>query len=180
VAFALTWLLREIPLRATAGAPDRSDALTGASGDDPLHEIERALSDLARRDNRWDLYQRLATRAGVDLSPPQLWMLARLGECTPISRTELLRRLPVDARPGAATLEELHALGMVAGDEAPPLTLTDTGRAAHDCLVRARSDGLREYLGGWEPDEHPEIARMVERLTHDLVSAIPSPPAPVG
>src|SRR5215211_3638949 len=56
---------------------------------------ERALSVLAAREQRWELYERLAVRAGVDLSPPQLWLLARLGERAPTSQEQLLKQLPV-------------------------------------------------------------------------------------
>src|SRR6266513_5296386 len=68
LAFLLTWLLPELPLKTTAQAPDVGDGLHPARDDNALREIERALSNLARREERWQLYERLATRAGVELA----------------------------------------------------------------------------------------------------------------
>ena len=45
VAFALTWLLREIPLRATARVPDTRRGLGAASEDDSLGEVSRDLAE---------------------------------------------------------------------------------------------------------------------------------------
>ena len=54
-----------MPLKTTAGAPDPGDGLHPARDDDALREIERALSRLARREERWQLYERLAARRGA-------------------------------------------------------------------------------------------------------------------
>jgi hypothetical protein len=79
LAFLLTWLLPELSLRTTTQAPDIGEGFKAARDDNGLREIERALSLLAGREQRWSLYQRLAARADVDLAPPELWLLARLG-----------------------------------------------------------------------------------------------------
>jgi MFS family permease len=175
LAFALTWLLREVPLRDTAHAPAIGDALTGAAHDDELRHIERALCELVRRDNRWDLYERLALRAGLDLPPPELWLLARLGERVPVTDKQLHAQLPVDAGRVSAILVDLRRRELVQGGNGQPLELTATGRADHDRLVEIRRQGLRERLQGWEPDAHPEIRRLLDELSHDLVSVIPAP-----
>ncbi len=49
LAFFLTWLLPEVPLKTTAGATDVGDGLHPSRDDDALREIERALSKLAGR-----------------------------------------------------------------------------------------------------------------------------------
>jgi hypothetical protein len=35
--------------------------------------------------------------------------------------------------------------------------------------------GLRDLLGGWDPDEHAELQELVDKLGRDLVSEIPTP-----
>jgi EmrB/QacA subfamily drug resistance transporter len=80
VAFALTWLLQEVPLRATARAPEPGHVLEPAADDDALRRVEASLSRLAARENRWQRYEDFAQRAGIELTPPQLWLFARLGE----------------------------------------------------------------------------------------------------
>jgi EmrB/QacA subfamily drug resistance transporter len=179
VAFALTWLLREVPLRTTAQAPAVGDALTGAAHDDKLRHIERALCELARRDQRWELYERLAQQAGLDLTPPELWLLARLGERVPITDEQLHVQLPVDPGRVSAVLARLRTRDLVRGGngDSQLLDLTAAGSEDHARLVSARRDGLAERLDGWEPDEHPELQRLLDQLTHDLISVIPTPPS---
>jgi EmrB/QacA subfamily drug resistance transporter len=177
LAFLLTWLLPEVPLKTTAGAPDPGDGLHPARDDDALREIERALSRLARREERWQLYERLAGRAGLDLAPPELWLLARLGERTPLTEDQLGEQLPVDPVQIAAALERLERRSLVEQDGGGPIELTKTGREDYERLVTARCDGLRELLSGWDPDEHPQLRELIDNLGRDLVSEIPTPAA---
>jgi EmrB/QacA subfamily drug resistance transporter len=177
IAFLLTWLLPEVPLKTTAGAPDPGDGLHPARDDDALREIERALSRLARREERWQLYERLAARAGLNLAPPELWLLARLGERTPLTEAQLGQALPVDPLQIATALEELERGLLVERDDGGPIELTKSGRQDYERLVTARRDGLRDLLNGWDPDEHPPLRELIDNLGRDLVSEIPAPPA---
>ncbi len=180
LAFLLTWLLPELPLKTTAQAPDVGDGLHPAHDDNALREIERALSNLARREERWQLYERLATRAGVDLAPPELWLLARLGERAPLNEAELGDQLPVDPFQIAAALEELDKRALIHREDGGPIQLTESGREDYERLVTARREGLRELLSGWDPDEHPQLRELVDKLGRDLVSEIPAPAAAPG
>jgi EmrB/QacA subfamily drug resistance transporter len=175
VGFFLTWLLPEVPLKTTAGAPDPGDGLHPARDDDALREIERALSTLARREERWQLYERLSARAGLDLPPPELWLLARLGERTPLTEVELDEQLPVDPVQIAAALEQLEQRALVDRNNGGPIELTKSGREDYERIVTARREGLRELLDGWDPDEHPPLRELIEELGRDLVSEIPAP-----
>jgi EmrB/QacA subfamily drug resistance transporter len=173
VAFALTWLLREIPLRATARVPNASGGMKAAAGADSLQEVRRALAVLADRDNRWALYTQLAERAGIDLPPPALWLFSRLGGRTPIGTTDLADQLGVSLDRVAPLVTELEAAGFVEGD-ARRLSLTPSGQARYDQLVAARRAGLREHLAGYDPDEHPELRRVLDELERDVVGTIPA------
>jgi hypothetical protein len=138
---------------------------------------ERALSVLAAREQRWELYERLAVRAGVDLSPPQLWLLARLGERAPTSQERLLKQLPVDGDLVTAALQRLREQRLV-GDPDGLITLTVSGRADYERLVAARCAGLRELLTSWaatwsarsppRPPPRPECRRCPSTV-HDGV-----------
>ena len=175
LAFLLSWVLPEVPLKTTAGAPDPGDGLHPARDDDALREIERALSRLARREERWQLYERLAGRAGLDLAPPELWLLARLGERTPLTEGQLGEQLPVDPVEIAAALEQLERRSLVERRDGGPIELTKSGREDYERIVTARRDGLRDLLDGWDPDEHPPLRELVDKLGRDLVSEIPTP-----
>jgi DNA-binding MarR family transcriptional regulator len=174
VGFAIAWRLPELQLRATVQAGGVGEGLAAPRDADALRVIERALSVLAGREERWELYERLAVRAGVELSPPQLWLLARLGERAPTSQERLLEQLPVNRDLVTAALQRLREQSLV-GDPDGVITLTVSGRADYERLVAARCAGLRELLAGWSPDEHPELRELVDKLGRDLVSQIPTP-----
>ena len=176
LAFLLTWLLREVPLRATAQAAALGQGFDGARDDNALRELERALSLLAGREQRWSLYQSLAARAGVGLAPPELWLLARLGERAPLTEPQLAEQLQEDAHRIDEALEQLQQRSLVESSADATITLTRAGREDYERLVAARCAGLRELLAGWSPDQRPELQRLVDRLGRDLVSEIPTPP----
>jgi EmrB/QacA subfamily drug resistance transporter len=171
LAFLLSWLLPEITLRTTTQAPDPGEGLHGARDDHALRELERSLSLLAGREQRWHVYERLATRAGIELAPPELWLLARLGERAPLTEIELEEQL----RPDDA-LEHLRQRSLVEARDDGTVALTEEGRQDYERLVKARCDGLRELLDGWNPDQHAELQQLVDELARDLVSQIPAPP----
>jgi DNA-binding MarR family transcriptional regulator len=176
LAFALTWLLVEVPLRTTAQAPNVGEGFHAARDANGLQELERALSRLAGREHRWNVYERLARRAGVDLAPPELWLLARLGERAPSTETQLTEELGDEARVTAA-VDHLQERSFVVRRDGGVITLTTEGREDYERLIAARCAGLRELLAGWRPDEQPEVQRMVDALARDLVSRIPTPAA---
>ena len=180
LGFLLTWLLRELPLKTTAQAPDVGDGFHAARDDNALREIERALSKLAAREQRWQLYQRLATRAAVDLAPPELWLLARLGERTPLTEGQLTEQLRVDPHQIAEALEQLQQWSLVQRRDGGVIALTTPGREDYERLVAARCAGLRDLLSGWDPDGHPQLQRLVDKLGRDLVSEIPTPAVAPG
>ena len=176
LAFALSWLLREVPLRATTRAPEPGRVLEPAADDDALRRVEASLSRLAARENRWHRYEAFAQRAGIDLAPPQLWLFARLGERVPISENDLTEQLSVSPEQIAPLLADLRSRGLTTGGDGAVLTLTPDGVDMHDHLVAARREGLRRHLEGFDPDRHPELRRALDRLAHDVIGAIPSPP----
>jgi DNA-binding MarR family transcriptional regulator len=91
-----------------------------------------------------------------------------------------VEQLHVDPGQLAAELQRLGERSLVA-DQDDRITLTVSGRADYERLVAARCAGLRELLAGWDPDEHPELRRVIDELGRDLVSEIPAPaPAPAG
>jgi hypothetical protein len=177
VAFALTWLLQEVPLRATTQAPDVGNGFHGARDDNALREIERALSLLAGRDQRWSVYERLAARAGLELAPPELWLLARLGEREPLRETDLLAQFREDSDAIPQALVQLRQRSLVDGRDSGSIALTTAGRDDYERLVAAKCAGLRELLEGWNPDQHAELEQLVDNLGRDLVSEVPRPPA---
>ena len=98
VGFLLTWLLPEKPLRHTvaASASSAAESCATPSADSPLAQIERSLTLLGSRDTQRALLERMAARAGVDLSPAACWMLGRLADDPHADVDALATRYGVD------------------------------------------------------------------------------------
>jgi EmrB/QacA subfamily drug resistance transporter len=161
VAFLLSWTLREAPLRKSAAAEGVAESFAMPREAESLPEMERILTTLAQRENRWRVYQRLAVRAQVELSPGEVWLLCRLGEGLPLDVTA-----PELAGPYASLCERGLA------EHAEP---TPEGERVYTRIVQARGEGLAELLEGWEPEQHEELSRLVHRLARELVAEIPEP-----
>ncbi len=174
-AFLLTWLLREVPLRTTAEAPDPGAGFHGARDDNSLRELERALSVLGSRDQRWERYEHFAERAGIALEPPELWLLARLGEHAAVALPELSERSDADTEELEQALAGLRARALADGGDAQA-TLTPPGRDCYERIVTARKQRLHELLDGWNSEQHVELEQLVEYLARDLVAHMPKAP----
>jgi EmrB/QacA subfamily drug resistance transporter len=160
-AFVLTWLLREIPLRQSAKAEGVGESFAMPREAESLPELERIVATLARRENHWRVYDRIADRAGVDLAAAELWLLARLGEGT---RVDLEDERLVGA----------HASLVERGLVDSGLLLRE-GEAVYERVLQARRQGLAELLEGWEPEQHAEVRAMLDRLARELGTEIPDP-----
>jgi EmrB/QacA subfamily drug resistance transporter len=166
IAFALSWLIPERPLRQTVQTAGVGDAMCGPVDTDSVREISRALSRLVGRERTLAFMSDTALRAGVDLTPSASWLLLRRGapDAPPLQE---LRALP-QVRPDHfdAAQGELAGRGLLDGDG----TLTAAGHATRDQLVAARTDGLRELVADWEPEANPELDALVRRLAAELAA----------
>ena len=175
LAFLLGWLWHEVPLRKTTAVEARAESLSTPRDADSLREIEAALSSLARREERWELYRDSAARIGLDLEPPALWLLGRLGERPSATEEEIRSEHVVDDRLLSEAVEELTRSGLAAGGDGGPLVLTPAGRDPYEQLVARRAELLRELLQGWNPEQHPELRRLSDELARSLVAEMPVP-----
>ncbi|MGH7839554.1 MAG: MarR family winged helix-turn-helix transcriptional regulator, partial [Candidatus Binataceae bacterium] len=178
LAFVLSWLLRETPLRKTAEAEGLGESFAMPRDANSLRELERIVTVLARRENRWRAYERLAARAGVSLTPQEIWLLARLDERALATAGTLAREFHADSAQIAAPLEELRRRSLVRAASGRQIELTSDGRATLDQLVTARRDALAELLAGWSPEEHPEIKALLSQLAQAFVREMPAPSRP--
>jgi EmrB/QacA subfamily drug resistance transporter len=175
VAFVLTWFLHDVPLRQTTRAEGISEAFAAPRDDDSFRELQRSLSSLASNENRWQAYERFASRLDVDLTPPELWLVARIGERAPVSE-ESLREEFEEADPLSSALRSLHDRSL-AREEGGAIMLTQAGTALRGRMDEARRERLNELLSGWGPEQHAEIKTMVEQLVRSFASDMPRPAA---
>jgi EmrB/QacA subfamily drug resistance transporter len=171
VAFLLSWLIEERPLRATVETPDSNEFFGAPVDTDSLREVTRALSRAVGRERTLQFLEQATARAGVDLSPSAAWVLVRRGGPGAPSLEEL-RALPgVDTARLDAAVDELRERGLLDRE-----TITPAGLAVRDQLVAARTECLRALIEDWEPERHPELDPLLARLATELAA----PPAREG
>jgi hypothetical protein len=159
VAFLLTWLLRETPLRKSAAAEGIAESFATPRDAESLPELERILATLARRENRWRVYAEVAEHAGVDLDPTELWILGMLGEKAAIDLTD-----PQLAAAGASLRER----GLVEDSR-----LGGDGEAVYGRVLAMRRQRLAELLDGWAPEDHDEVRAMLDAFAREFVAEPP-------
>jgi EmrB/QacA subfamily drug resistance transporter len=168
-AFVLSWFLREVPLRSTAGAADLGEGIGAAPAErSSLAELERALLRLADADLRKHGYNRLADLCGLDLPGGSCWVLARLAKLGAVAGPDLARQAGVTVEVGRPYVDRLVQAGLVTRNDGT-LALTTPGQAAADRVFAARREGLAQMLAGWSPEEHAELAHLLDRLARDLL-----------
>jgi len=177
LGFALTFLLREHPLREGAPAEGVGESFAMPRDATSLEELERIIALLVARENRWRVYADLARRAAIELPAPELWMLARLGEREPMTLASLSAEFKIPERQLALPLHALCERGIAEKNANGKLELTSAGAAMRDRIVAARRKGLADMLARWRPEEHPDVLALIERMAQALTRDLPAPKA---
>ncbi|MFC9326745.1 DHA2 family efflux MFS transporter permease subunit [Kitasatospora sp. NPDC057015] len=169
VAFVLSLLLREQPLRSTVTAPDLGESI----GVNPverssLDEIARALSTLNTREARRDLFRRITATAGLDLQPAASWLILQMHHHGSVETVELAERRIVPVEVVETAAREVESRGLASRGSGLPLRLTEAGEAAATRLVAARRTQLAELLGDWDEQQYADLAALLTRLSSGL------------
>ncbi|MFI0351666.1 MFS transporter [Actinomadura sp. 9N407] len=182
VGVVLTWFLREVPLRATSHTRDYGEGFGAApTFRSSQHEIERALSELMRKDPKaTELYARLGELARVDLPAGSMWALCRIAREGRVGSEELAERAGVPVEWGRPYVDRLVQEGYAVRLDGEVIA-TESGQDVAARLVKARRAGLARHLDGWEPEEHPELAELLSKLAtesmgHDADTELVRPP----
>jgi EmrB/QacA subfamily drug resistance transporter len=173
-SFLFALLIPEVPLRKTSSAEGIGETFATPRDADSAAELERVLSVIARREERWGAYEKLAARASVDLDPEETWTLARLAEHAPASAESLASATAVDRDRVERSLRELVARGLVVGADGT-FDLSPSGRRTWDALVSVRRATLEELVRDWSPEDHQQLQGVLDRLARSLASEMPSP-----
>ncbi|HEY2309388.1 MAG TPA: MFS transporter, partial [Streptosporangiaceae bacterium] len=181
LAFLLSWTIKDIPLRTTAGKPDPADTLAPTSRPTMRtsdQEMERALTSLLGREQRREVYARLVTMAGIGASPRAAWLLLRVGQHPGMTRRDLAALLSLTDAELERRLTELVAIGYVRAlrpDLDQPIPLSEAGQHAFDALFRARQQSVARLAEDWDPEQHPGLVALLDRLTHQLAASGEAP-----
>jgi EmrB/QacA subfamily drug resistance transporter len=169
LGFVLAWFLREDKLRGSVTAPDVTETLaTNPVERSSYDEVCRALSVLGTREGRREIYEKITTRAGLDLLPAASWLLLRIKKYGWAEPAELAERstVPLSVVLAAARQVEERRLALREGLD---LVLTEQGREAAEKLAKAREESLAELLGDWwSPDRPTDLTKLVEELNAEM------------
>jgi len=168
IAFALSWFLREVPLRTTSSVGIGEGLGAAPPARSSVDEVERSLARLASADLRQRGYERLTAMAGLDLPAGSSWILTRLAKQGSVAGQELARQANVTMDDGRPYVDRLVSDGLVTRSNGT-LVLTDSGHQAADRLFAARREGLRELLADWSPDEYAELGELLTKLSRALL-----------
>ncbi|MGC4945994.1 DHA2 family efflux MFS transporter permease subunit [Streptomyces sp. DT224] len=168
VAFLFAWLLKEDKLRGSVTAPDPSETLAANPVERSSYdECARALSVLATREGRREVYVKITEKAGFDLLPAASWMLLRIKRHGTVEPARLAEVAPVPLRVINDAARQLEGRGLVRR-VGVQMVLTEPGAEAVVKLAQAREDSLAELLGDWwGPDRPTDLVALVSELTRE-------------
>ena len=164
VAFALSWLIEERPLRQSVETAGVGEAFATPCDGDSLRELTRELAHLVGRERTRAYVERTVEAAQVDLPPGPAWLLVQAHQGADLDDAEAIADdREIDAawvREQAIVLGE-HGLitdhRLTARGEAVAVRLVDTSRAQ-----------LRALVADWSPDEDPRLNDAIDRIAHEL------------
>jgi EmrB/QacA subfamily drug resistance transporter len=177
LGFVLSLFLKQVPLRDTVRAVDRahSTAPTAIPATrNSAQEMERALMTLFGREHRAETYRRLAENADVRLSPRGTWLMYRVADNAPITTAGLAQLLGIADSELGQRLTELVNAGYATVDGGS-VALTSAGEQAAAQLRAVREAGIDRLVTDWQPDQAPELRRLIGRVTTTLVATDPAP-----
>ena len=118
-----------------------------------------------------------------------VWVLLRLPACHDVGKTLAARGQHAFAhretcggqmqpaggilRRNAATAQRRG--GIAAEDAAGRLHLTAVGLAMRERVLAARRKGLSDIMARWQPEKHPDVLALLDRMTATLVRDLPAP-----
>ncbi|HET6583837.1 MAG TPA: MDR family MFS transporter [Nannocystaceae bacterium] len=168
VAFLLSWLLEESPLQDGERSETIGQSFAMPRDATSLDELARIIERLGRREHRWDTYRRIAARTGVSLAPDEMWVLVQL--CRAAGG---LAGSPLD--PALVPIaDRLVDRGLLRPATDGVYAASDAGRRTYERLVAGYRARLATILERWSPDTHDEVRAMLDALSRELVSELPT------
>ncbi len=171
--FVLSWLLEEKTLRETVAATGVSEAFAPPMPDDPHLEIERAIFLLSTRETQKKLIERIAKRAGLDLSAAACWLLGRIANDPRVDPGDLARDYGIRRETLEEALTTLTERSLVV-EGAEGRQLTPEGTRVRERLFAARRENLAEMLEGFDPERHAELAAFISGIARHVNDEAPA------
>src|SRR3954451_5489756 len=164
VAFLLSWLIEERPLRQTVSTAGVGEAFASPSSGDSLRELTRELSRLVGRRRTSAFIERTVEASGVALPAGAAWLLVQGEHGVDLGDREAIAAdRPIDVAWVDEQLELLAGRGLVSDTQ-----LTASGHATAERLLDARRECLVSLVADWTYDDDPRVNDVIDRLAEEL------------
>ena len=169
VAFLLSWMIEERPLRQTVETAGVGEAFATPSSGDSLRELTRELARLVGRQRTEAFIERTVDASGVDLAPGPAWLLVQAHEGVNLDDAGTITKNRPSTPPGSTSRSTCSTN---AGRRRPPRHRRRPGRGRAPGRHGARvPPGARGRL---EPDEDPRLNDVVARIARELAGEVPA------
>jgi EmrB/QacA subfamily drug resistance transporter len=177
IGFAFSWFLKELPLRDLARAESVAESFAMPADATSLDELEKIVEQLSRRENRWEVFRRVAEASAVPLAPDQIWLLARICQSeTAADPAQLADEYQISEAKLDDIARRLTTDGLVIRSTEGRLMASAHGRETFHTLLKAREARLGKMLATWTQDQQPEIMALLDRLSRTLMAEPPTEP----
>jgi hypothetical protein len=176
MAFALTWPLKEEPLRGPARSETVAEIFVAPRDATSVEELEAILNQLQRRENRWAVIQRMARTLAVPLAPDEIWLLVQLcRERTALQSAGLGDRLGIPRARIDDIADRLTTAGLIARAPDGSLTVAAAGQQEFDRMVVSYGNRLAQLVVNptWVRDAGDGYARALLSACEGLAGQAP-------
>jgi DNA-binding MarR family transcriptional regulator len=172
LAFVLSWLIPQVPLRAAASRPDPGETFAAPADRTSLEELRLLVWRSVDRDTRLKAHGALAALAGTDLTPGQAWMLSGLAAKGPLSVATMAHASGSPVGDVSRVAQRLREQGLVhmgdgAGDSGTVVP-TDAGRTVAATMLEHERSILRRLTDAWPGADRPEVSQLVDEIASRL------------
>ena len=169
VAFLLSWLVEERPLRQTVETSGVGEAFAAPSSGDSLRELSRELARLVGRERTVAHIERTVEASGVRLPPGPAWLLVQARHGVDLDDVDTITdNRPIDAAWVREQVGLLAERGLVDDHR-----LTERGQAVAQRLIDTSRETLRALVADWSPDEDPRLNDAIDRIARELAREAP-------
>lgn len=172
VAFALSWLLPEVPLRTVTKTPDTGESFGMPSARTSLEELRLKVWETLARDDRLRAWELVVAGADSSLSRGEAWMVSRVAEETSREIGAMVAASDTPRPVVVSTAESLAARGMVTIDHGL-VTITAEGQAEAARLLDAQRSRLRQVVADYPGSDEADVDELLDEIARRLHSEAP-------
>jgi EmrB/QacA subfamily drug resistance transporter len=170
LAFVLSWLIPQVPLRTAASRPEPSESFATPADRTSLEELNLLVCRSVDRDTRLKAHAAMAALAGTDLTPGQAWMLNGLNAHGPMSVATMAQATQSPVAEVSRVAGQLRERGLVRTEPGDVSTVaaTDAGRTVAASMLEHERSILRRLTDAWPGSDRPEVSQLVDDVAARL------------